>query len=845
MVATVSAHPNLDALQRDGFVVIRNLLTPDQVQHYRSVATAATTNARRGGWPHFRTVPKQFPPWPSTPPPASEGGIWGVQHLLHPEMAGRQSFAECYFSESILKIAGELMDVQSSGNGADEPLVMELFNLLVAPETKDFELRWHRDDISEKATAEEELAQLAAKSPGGRQSHAQYNLALCPDASLIVIPGSHRRARTEIERNAAPYEPSLPNQLVVKLEPGDAVFYDSNIVHRGVYKGKPEGGEESRLTLHGSIGLKAADAGDMAKNVRATAVLQHGVGAWVHREDAAFGLGARPERMRANLIKTKDRWTKKVHVGLSTYGETPQLVGQDHLKPLIDDALAHVPPSLVPQTPVFLLATAGMRLLPDRQRRQVLDAVCTYLQQETRLLIPDCALHIQVIPGTTEGLYGWIAANYLVGGFDQPDDHDHGKSHHTYGFLDMGGASAQIAFAPNSTEAAKHADNLTLLRLRNIDGSEQEHRVFVTTWLGFGVNEARKQYLAGLVASYPSTTVEYPDPCLPNGVRAGLDSKSLVSTASDQSYLLGTGQFDACLRATLPLLKLDEPCNDSPCLFGQHVPLIDFDVNHFIGVSQYWHTTHEIFRMGFGEDPFDLGAYQARVNDFCTLDWAEIQAAVADKAYGKGVDELSASTVCFKASWLISILRDGLGIESEATNATTSDTPGKDKAFFSPFTAVDTIKNTEVSWTLGKMLLYASSTIPPASSSGNDLPVGFGSNTGAAIPPDWVYPSTTLDPPPPLASPSPSKNTNTGGTTTPRPGPYPLAAIDRAGIALRTESRENILGLALSSFPAAAAAGASAGASFDASTSHAAAAGPGARSKSSSRAATPSGKRGS
>jgi hypothetical protein len=59
--------------------------------------------------------------------------------------------------------------------------------------------------------------------------------------------------------------------------------------------------------LHGSIGLKASgDEGDDVeekKKVRATAVLQHGVGAWVHREDAAFGFGERPERMRANLVE--------------------------------------------------------------------------------------------------------------------------------------------------------------------------------------------------------------------------------------------------------------------------------------------------------------------------------------------------------------------------------------------------------------------------------------------------------------------------------------------------------------------------------------------------------------
>ena len=53
------------------------------------------------------------------------------------------------------------------------------------------------------------------KSPQEEQSRAQYNLALCPDTSLIVIPGSHRRVRTEIERNADPYDLMLPDQLIV------------------------------------------------------------------------------------------------------------------------------------------------------------------------------------------------------------------------------------------------------------------------------------------------------------------------------------------------------------------------------------------------------------------------------------------------------------------------------------------------------------------------------------------------------------------------------------------------------------------------------------------------------
>lgn len=304
----------LAALQRDGFVVIPSLLSPDEIAPLRDAATRATTLARSGQWPFFRTVPKQFPPWPDVVPPASEGGIWGVQHLLHPAMPGRTEFAKLYFSEKVLGIVEELLGIRPAEKmtteGAEEKkqeenqqdeeeemLVMELLNLLVAPETKDFELRWHRDGISEAATSEEELQQLHTKSPNGRQFHAQYNIALCPDSSLIAVPGSHRRVRTDAERNADPYEPNLAGQQVVALQPGDVVFYDSNILHRGVYKHKLEGGPETRLTLHGSVGLKSQDG-----KVRATAVLQHGVGQWIDQEEAALHVGERAERMRRNLI---------------------------------------------------------------------------------------------------------------------------------------------------------------------------------------------------------------------------------------------------------------------------------------------------------------------------------------------------------------------------------------------------------------------------------------------------------------------------------------------------------------------------------------------------------------
>jgi Golgi apyrase len=453
-------------------------------------------------------------------------------------------------------------------------------------------------------------------------------------------------------------------------------------------------------------------------------------------------------------IETDKKWTKKIHPGISTFGERPHDVGPEHLDKLLSHALKYVPLEEVPNTPLFLLATAGMRILPPVQQKSVLKEVCDFARKTTKFQLPDCDLHVQVIPGETEGLYGWIAANYLLGGFDNPEGHEHGKGHHTYGFLDMGGASAQIAFAPNATEAKKHAEDLTLLRLRSLDGGPMEHKVFVTTWLGFGVNQARERYVKALLAASPGAE-EYPDPCLPAGAKLTVseDGKIMEEKKTSGYPLIGTGIFSECLHQTYPLLEKEKECLDTPCLInGQHTPAIDFDVNHFVGVSEYYHTTHEIFEMAHKDDEgYDFKSYQKAVDKFCSKRWKDIKDGIDHHKWGKKVDEETAREVCFKSSWLINVLHDGIGVPrvgiedlNSAHNVTKAKVGGgKKKHFLDPFQAVNKINDVELSWTLGKMILYASSEVPAPSTEA--LAVGFGSNE-PGIPKNFQYPGGAYKP---------------------------------------------------------------------------------------------------
>lgn len=301
---------HLLALQEQGFVVIPSLLPPHLLLAGQATSKYIVSRTRTGQfWPYVRTVPKQYPPWPhlDLKSPSEDLNVWGVQHLLHPELTSlRDVYAEIYFCDEIINVVRELLAEPngSSNQVSEDDLVMELFNLLCSPsKNQDFELEWHRDDIKPTVSTEEEEQLLREKAPNNRQLHAQYNIALFEDESLIVIPGSHRRVRTQAEREAKPYQTGLPGEILVKLNPGDAVFYDSNILHRGVYKGINEREELGRMTLHGSIGLKGFG------NERSRQVLQHGVGEWIERDDAEFsavqdaGKKQRAQKMRAALIE--------------------------------------------------------------------------------------------------------------------------------------------------------------------------------------------------------------------------------------------------------------------------------------------------------------------------------------------------------------------------------------------------------------------------------------------------------------------------------------------------------------------------------------------------------------
>ena len=165
-----------------------------------------------------------------------------------------------------------------------------------------------------------------------------------------------------------------------------------------------------------------------------------------------------------------DIFSESIKPGLSSFASQPDSAGAS-LKTLFDDAMTTMQKNKIdPKTvPVDVLATAGMRLLPDSTQQAIYSNVKTYLKKSYSMPIRK----VQTISGKMEGIYGWLDINYLSGNF---------ATGNTVGSIDMGGASTQIAFA--TQVSGRYHDQTPII----IGG--KHYNVFSRSFLGLGEDQA-------------------------------------------------------------------------------------------------------------------------------------------------------------------------------------------------------------------------------------------------------------------------------------------------------------------------------------------------------------------
>lgn len=143
------------------------------------------------------------------------------------------------------------------------------------------------------------------------------------------------------------------------------------------------------------------------------------------------------------------------------------------LEPLINDAKQWVPSERRGITPIYVMATAGMRSLAVEDAHRVMEDVENVVKEHGFLY---GRKWIKVLSGKEEAYYGWAALNYKMGVFGNSSRSS------TLGLLDLGGSSLQVVAEVDNMVENEHV-------FRSKIGFV-EHDIIAFSLPSFGLNEA-------------------------------------------------------------------------------------------------------------------------------------------------------------------------------------------------------------------------------------------------------------------------------------------------------------------------------------------------------------------
>ncbi|XP_056288466.1 ectonucleoside triphosphate diphosphohydrolase 2 isoform X1 [Pseudoliparis swirei] len=275
--------------------------------------------------------------------------------------------------------------------------------------------------------------------------------------------------------------------------------------------------------------------------------------------------------------------------GISSYAGQQGAAGRS-LEACLDQAVKDIPKERHRLTPVYLGATAGMRLLhmsSPELSAQILQEVGNKIQS-----YPFNFQGATVLSGQSEGAYGWVTVNYLLENFIKYGFVGRWLSpgRPTVGALDFGGASTQITFATG--EEVENERDVMKMRLYG-----QEYSLYTHSFLCYGQDQMLKRLLAHIVKSQGySGSVTHP--CYPAGHNRTLQLTSVFNSPCTAQYkpsspdpqatltVHGSGHYERCLGNVSQIFSFQR-CPYSRCSFdGVFQPNVS---GSFMAFSAFYH----------------------------------------------------------------------------------------------------------------------------------------------------------------------------------------------------------------------------------------------------------------
>ncbi|XP_034414226.1 ectonucleoside triphosphate diphosphohydrolase 1 isoform X1 [Cyclopterus lumpus] len=354
--------------------------------------------------------------------------------------------------------------------------------------------------------------------------------------------------------------------------------------------------------------------------------------------------------------------------GISSYASAPPKAGES-LRACMREAEEWVPKKRHHETPLYLGATAGMRLL-DMENKVVSDKVFEAVKGALEKS-PFSYQGARLLKGQEEGAFGWVTVNYLDDRLKQGLE--------TTGALDLGGASTQISFVSDNYDGSESPSNSVTFRLYGND-----YTLYTHSFLCYGKDQAQRIRLAEHTQSGPKIVA---DPCSHPGYSetkkySVLYDSPCVSDRKPQGAPetfdhTGTGNFQECQEVVKKVFNFTK-CKYSQCSFnGVFQPILQGPFGAF---SAYY------FVMDFlnlTDTSITLEDVKEKLKLYCATPWSQI-VQQHPKTKPKYLAEY-----CFSGTYILTLLIDGYNFTSVS---------------YSDIRFIKKIKGSDAGWTLGYML---------------------------------------------------------------------------------------------------------------------------------------------
>ncbi|XP_064631783.1 ectonucleoside triphosphate diphosphohydrolase 1-like isoform X2 [Lineus longissimus] len=396
-------------------------------------------------------------------------------------------------------------------------------------------------------------------------------------------------------------------------------------------------------------------------------------------------------------------------IPLASFETHPKDAGPSLVDCIHQAAVSHIPQNSHHETRIYLGATAGMRMLYEKDSKAS-DAIMQSVRKtlkEFPFKFSDPADQARIISGREEGSFSWVTSNYLSGIFAVSDSGkvvpraDADTPSRTFGALDLGGASTQITYQPApSLMADIPAEYVEPLLLYG-----EMYETFADTFLCFGKTEVERRLLANLVnadaeAANNSTVT---NPCAPRGSlvekaygyvfeapctvgkQARLSGTEVIPhkdiPKNSTFRFRGTGNSSQCQLDVDKLFNFTNCPYEGHCSFqGHYIPDV---YGKYLAFTGFFHVM-DFLNLTAARNPgvVTLKKFTSVVDGLCAKDWKEV------KTMRSPVTDLL-PFYCFDGHYVLTLLTKGYGF---------NETNWKSIEF------VDKIQDTTVGWPVGYML---------------------------------------------------------------------------------------------------------------------------------------------